>query len=101
MKYLVQTCSQAKSISINLPEMHGVGKRLDPNVQPEKQVKKLIATIEMREVSQIKPRLGQGRASIRHKIKTPISTSINKPIALAREKQPKVSVPNRKIERKI
>ena len=30
-KYLVQTRSQAKSSGISLPEVHGIGKRLDPN----------------------------------------------------------------------
>ena len=40
----------------------------------------------MKDVSQIKPRLGQGGAGLRHKIKTPI------PIVQAMEKQPKVSL---------
>ena len=30
--------SQAKSSGIKLPEVHGIGKGLDPNIQPEKQV---------------------------------------------------------------
>ena len=63
VKYIVQTCSQAKSI-------------------------KPMTNMKMKEVSQIKPRLGQGRAGLRCKIKTPIP--INKPIAQAVEKQPKV-----------
>ena len=45
----------------------------------------------MKEVPQIKPSLGQGRAGSRCKIKTLIP--INKPIAQAMEKQPKVLVP--------
>ena len=36
-KYLIQTRSQARSSGINLPEVHGVGKNLDPNIKPEKQ----------------------------------------------------------------
>ena len=36
-KYLVQATSQAKSGGIKLPEGHGVGKNLDPNLKPEKQ----------------------------------------------------------------
>ena len=36
VKYLVQTLSQAKSSGIKLPEVHGISKRIDPNVQPEK-----------------------------------------------------------------
>ena len=35
--YLVQTRSQAKSSGIKLPEVHGMGKNLDPNIKPEKQ----------------------------------------------------------------
>ena len=61
VKYLFQTQSQAKSSGIKLPKVHGVGKGLDPNVQPEKQVTKLIADTKTKEVSEIKPRLGQGR----------------------------------------
>ena len=30
--YLVQTRSQAKSSGIKLPEIHGIGKNLDPNI---------------------------------------------------------------------
>ena len=46
----------------------------------------------MKEVSQIKPRLGQGRAGLRHKIKTPIP----KPIVQVMEKpieQPNAIIP--------
>ena len=35
-QYLVQTQSQVKSNGIKLPEVHGVSKNLDPNIQPEK-----------------------------------------------------------------
>ena len=55
-KYLAQTWSQAKSSGKKLPEVHAIGKGLDPNVQPEKQVTKPIAIMKMKEVSQIKPR---------------------------------------------
>ena len=64
-KYLVQTRSQAKSISIHLPNVHGIGKGLDPNILLEKQVIKLIITSEVKRVTQIKPRLSQGRAGIK------------------------------------
>ena len=57
-KYLVQTWSQAKSSRIKLPEVHGVSKNLDPNIQPEN----LVAEPLFKEVSQVKPRIGQGRA---------------------------------------
>ena len=76
VKYLVKIWSQAKSSDIKLPGVHGVSKRIDPNVQSEKQVIMPIAVTKMKEVSQIKPRLGQGRAGLRCKIKTPIPKSI-------------------------
>ena len=34
-KYLVQTRSQVKSNGIILPEVYGIGKSLDPSVQPK------------------------------------------------------------------
>ena len=37
-RYLVQTWSQTKSSKIKLPEVHGVSKNLDPNIQLEKQI---------------------------------------------------------------
>ena len=40
----------------------------------------------MKGVSQIKPRLGQGRASIKQKIKLPISPPLDKPIIQLKEK---------------
>ena len=36
-KYLIQTCSQAKTSGTELLEVHGVQKGLDPNLRPEKQ----------------------------------------------------------------
>ena len=35
-KYLIQTRSQVKTSDIKLPEVHGLGKNLDPNLKPEK-----------------------------------------------------------------
>ena len=35
-KYLIQTCSQAKTSGAKLPEVHEVQKELDPNLRPEK-----------------------------------------------------------------
>ena len=89
-KYLVQTRPQAKSSSIKLPEVHGIGKGLDPNVLPEKQAKHPIAAIKTKDVSQVRPRVGQGIAGLKRKIKTPIPTLINKPIADLTKRQ----VPN-------
>ena len=95
-KYLAQIRSQAKSSSIKLPEVHGVEKGLDLNILQEKQVLKWIVVLKAKEVSQIKLRLGQGRAGLRHKIKTPVPLLINKPIVQVTEKpveQPQIPVP--------
>ena len=88
VKYLVQTQSQAKSSGIKLPKVHGVDKEIRPNVEPKEHGIKPIADTKTKEVFQTKPRLGQGRAGLRHKIKTPI------PIAQATEKQPNVLAPD-------
>ena len=67
-----------KSSGIKLPEVHGVCKSLDSNVQSENQV------IE-KEVAQIKPRLGQGRAGLRGIIKhlpNPIVQTVEKPLKI-------------------
>ena len=56
--YLVQTRSQANSSGITLPEVHGIGKRLDRNILPEKQVIKPVITSEAKGIFQLKPRLG-------------------------------------------
>ena len=61
--------SQAKSTDVSLPEVHGLGKGLDPNILPEKQVIKSIITSEVKGISQIKPRLGQSRAGLTKKEK--------------------------------
>ena len=52
MKYLVQTQSQVKSSGIKLPEVHGIGKGLEQNIQPDKQVIKPIVDTKMKEISQ-------------------------------------------------
>ena len=85
-----------KSSSLKLPKVCGIGKGLDPNIQPEKHIMKPIAVTKVRDVPQIKPRLGQGRAGLRCKIKTSVSPLIGKPIVQVMEKpviQPKVPVP--------
>ena len=66
--------------------MHGIGKGLDPNVLPEKQVIKSITTSAVKGVSQIKLGLVQGRAALRWKIKTPFPPTISKPIVKLTEK---------------
>ena len=70
-RHLVQTWSQVKSSRIKLPEVHGVSKSLDPNIQPEKQIAKPL----FEETSQVKPRIEQRRAGSRCK-KLPINQLI-------------------------
>ena len=67
VKYLIQTKSQAKSSGIKLPEVHGMGKNLDPNLKPEKQ-----HTIP-KQGSMERPCKGQGRAGSRRKRPDPIN----------------------------
>ena len=66
-KYLVQTRSLAKSSGIILPEVHGIDKGIYPNIRLYKQVMKPIISSETKGISQVKPRLGQGRAGIKQK----------------------------------
>ena len=59
----MQTQSETKSSAIILPEFHGVKKILNTNSLPEKQE---IAP-QLKKGTDIKPRLGQGRAGIKCK----------------------------------
>ena len=58
-KYLVQTRSQTKASGIQLPEVHGTRKKLDPHKIPEKGPQPIRGVQVDR-----KPRLGQGRAGL-------------------------------------
>ena len=69
--HLVQTRFQAKSSGIKLPEVHGMGKKLDPNIKPEKQ-----HTIPIRGSIE-KPHIGQGIAGLKIKRPDPINQTIN------------------------
>ena len=80
-RYLVQTRSQAKSSGIKLPEIHGANKGLDPHVRPGKQ--KPLPSLPIHSIDKgqpthpiPKPRIGQGRAGLRRKVK------INQPMPL-------------------
>ena len=70
-KYLVQTRSQVRSSGIRLPEIHGANKSLDPHMQPDKQKSFPIQTVNkgMPTHPIPKPRIGQGRARLRRKVK--------------------------------
>ena len=59
---MVQTRSQTKVSGVQLPEVHGSRKRLDPHRVPEKQSQP-IAGLDVDR----KPRIGQGRAGVRRK----------------------------------
>ena len=61
-KYMVQTRSQMKASGVQLPEVHGSRKRLDPHKISEKQPQPIIGL----DVEK-KARLGQGRAGVRRK----------------------------------
>ena len=79
-RYFVQTRSQAKSSGVKIPEIHSANKGLDPHVQPGKQrplpllpIQSVVKGSPMHPIP--KPRIGQGRARQRRKVKThqPIS----------------------------
>ena len=72
-KYLVQTRSQVRSSGSRLPEIHGANKGLNPHVQPGKQKSSPIQTINKETPIHPtpKPRIGQGRAGLRRKVKAP------------------------------
>ena len=84
-KYLVQTRSQAKSSSIKILEIHGTNKGLDAHVKPGKQ--RPLPSLPIHSVDKgppthpiPKPRIGQGRARLRRKVK------IHQPIPLPQQK---------------
>ena len=72
-KYMVQTRSQTKASGVQLPEVHGSRKGLDPHKIPEKQPQPIIGLDIDRN-----SRLGQGRAGVRRKIKA-LPSSYAKP----------------------
>ena len=57
---MIQTRSQTKASGVQLPEVHGTRKGLDPHKIPEKQLQSVVKPIIER-----KPRMGQGRAGIK------------------------------------
>ena len=61
-RYMIQTRSQMKASGVQLPEVHGSRKGLDPHKILGKQP---IVSLDIER----KPRLGQGRAGVRRKIK--------------------------------
>ena len=65
-RYMIQTRSQMKVSGVQLPEVHGSRKGLDPHKIPEKQPQPIVRLNIER-----KPRLGQGRAGIEKDNKSP------------------------------
>ena len=74
-KFLIQMCSQAKMSGTTLPEVHGIRKKLDLNLRPEKQH----ALPKKGEIE--RPHVGQGRARLRRK---PEADCINQPSDVTR-----------------
>ena len=87
-KYMVQTRSQTKARGVQIPEVHGSRKRLDPHRIPEKQPQP-IAGLDVDR----KPRIGQGRAGVRRKapplLDSRQGTSTSKPIVISDEIGPR------------
>ena len=83
-KYMVQTRSQTKASGVQLPEVHGSRKRLDPHRIPEKQSQQTVGLDVDR-----KPRIGQGRAGVRRKalplLDLKQGASASKPIVIGDE----------------
>ena len=77
--YLVQTRSQARTSGIELPEVYGMRKNLDPNMKPERQHANPIKG------SVVKLHIGQGRARLKRKRSDPINQTINQPSGLSQK----------------
>ena len=86
---MVQTRSQMKASGVELPELHGSRKRLDPHRIPEKQTQPM-DRLDMDR----KPRIGQGRAGVRRKdppfLDSGQRTTASKPIVITDEIESKV-----------
>ena len=88
-KYMVQSRLQTKASGVQLPEVHGSRKRLDPHKIPAKQPQPIMGLDVER-----KPRIGQGRAGLRRKALPHLDprqgTSTSKPIINSNEIGPKM-----------
>ena len=88
-KYMVQTRSQTRASGVELPEVYGSRKGLDPHRIPEKQTQPIARLEEDR-----KPRIGQGRAGVRRKVLPLLDsrqrTTASKPIIITNEIESKV-----------
>ena len=68
-RYLVQTHSQAKDSEIKLPEVHSANKGINPYLKPERQALKS-------QNSANKPRVGQGKKSLRREMRAPTQVQV-------------------------
>ena len=88
-KYMIQTRSQTKASGVQLPEVHGSRKGLDPHKKPENQPQPIVRLDVDR-----KPRIGQGRAGVRRKapplLDSRQGTSASKPIIISDETESKI-----------
>ena len=88
-KYMVQTRSQTKASGVQLPEVHGLRKRLDPHRIPEKQSQPIVRLDVDR-----KHRIGQGTAGVRRRapplLDSRQGTSTSKPIIISDETESKI-----------
>ena len=80
--YLVQTRLQVRSSGIRLPEIHGANKGVDPHAQPGKQRLFPIQNVNKGTPTHPipKPRIGQGRAGLRRKVKAPLPITSPHPL---------------------
>ena len=78
-KYFIQMCSQAKTSSTKLPEVHGVQKSLNPNLRPEKQH----AITKQGKCERLQ--IGQRRAGSKRRKPDHISQTINQPSDVTQE----------------
>ena len=81
-RYLVQTRSQTKSSEVKVPEVHGIGKSLIPHVKPERHKSVKLPTNKRPPFP--KPRIGQGRAGIRRKVR--VCSTLQMPIQTPAQK---------------
>ena len=89
-KYLIQMRSQARSRCIKFPEVHVVGKNLDPNLKPERQ-----HTLP-KQGSMERPHVGQGRAGSKRKKLYPINHAIKQASNLSQKIPGRTEIETRK-----
>ena len=88
-RYMVQTRSRTKASGVQLPEVHGSRKGLDPHMKPENQPQPIVSSDVDRKL-----RIGQGRAGVRRKapplLDSKWGTSASKPIIISDETGSKI-----------